>query len=74
MTDTAGTSLTGLYFQDADGLEAYLTDEFGEDVVRELYRGRGGVRLTLAFSPSLDEYRGETYPQIIISNYKKYTG
>ena len=74
VTDTAGTSLTGLYFQDADGLEAYLTDEFGEDVVRELYRGRGGVRLTLAFSPSLDEYRGETYPQIIISNYKKYTG
>lgn len=74
VTDTAGTSLTGLYFQDADGFETYLTEEFGEAVVRELYRGRGEVRLTLAFSPSLDEYRGETYSQIIISNYKKYAG
>ena len=74
VTDTAGTSLTGLYFQDADGFETYLTEEFGKAVVRELYRGRGEVRLTLAFSPSLDEYRGETYSQIIISNYKKYAG
>ena len=72
--DTAGTSLTGLYFQDADGFETYLTEEFGEVAVRELYRGRGEIRLTLAFSPSMDEYRGEKYPQIIISNYKKYVG
>ena len=74
LTDTAGTSLTGLYFQDADGFEAYLTAEFGTEKVQELYRGRGEVRLTLAFSPSVDEYRGETYPQIIISHYKKYIG
>ena len=74
VTDTAGTSLTGLYFQDADGFEAYLTEEFGVTAVQELYRGRGEVRLTLAFSPSVDEFRGEKYPQIIISNYKKYVG
>lgn len=74
VTDTAGISLTGLYFQDADGFEEYLTEEFGAAVVQELYRGRGEVRLTLAFSPSVDEYRGEKYPQIIISNYKKYVG
>ncbi len=71
VTDANGTSLTGLYFQDADGFEEYLTKEFGADVVRELYRGRGEARMTLAFSPSMDEYRGEKYPQIIISNYKK---
>lgn len=74
LTDAEGTSLTGLYFQDADGLEAYLTEAFGTQAVQELYRGRGEVRLTLAFSPSVDEYRGETYPQIIISHYKKYIG
>jgi len=72
LTDTAGTSLTGLYFQDADGFEAYLTEEFGTQSVQELYRGRGEVRLTLAFSPSVDEYRGEMYPQIIVSHFKKY--
>ncbi len=72
VTDAAGTSLTGLYFQDADGFEEYLTREFGAQTVQELYRGRTEVRLTLAFSPSVDEYRGEKYPQIIIGNYKKY--
>ena len=74
LTDTAGTSLTGLYFQDADGFEAYLTKEFGTQTVQELYRGRAEILLTLAFSPSVDEFRGETYPQIILSNYKKYIG
>ena len=72
LTDVQGTSLTGLYFQDADGFEEYLTEAFGAAVVQELYRGRGEARLTLAFSPSVDEFRGEKYPQIIISNYKKY--
>ncbi len=72
VTDSAGMSLTGLYFQDADGFEEYVTEEFGAEALRELYRGRGEVRMTLAFSPSMDEYRGEKYPQIIVSNYKKY--
>ena len=74
LTDVQGTSLTGLYFQDADGFEAYLTEAFGATVAQELYRGRGEVRLTLAFSPSVDEFRGEKYPQIIINNYKKFVG
>ena len=72
LTDAQGTSLTGLYFRDADGMEEYICKEFGASVVTELYRGRGEVRLTLAFSPSMDEYQGRKYPQIIIENYKKY--
>lgn len=72
LTDAQGTSLTGLYFRDADGMEEYLSKEFGASVVTELYRGRGEARLTLAFSPSMDEYQGRKYPQIIIENYKKY--
>ncbi len=72
LTDAQGTSLTGLYFRDADGLEEYISKEFGASAVTELYRGRGEVRLTLAFSPSVDAYQGRTYPQIIVENYKKY--
>lgn len=72
LTDAAGGSLTGLYFHDADGLEAYLGSEFGPDTVQELYRGRREVLLTLAFSPSMDEYQGRQYPQVIISHYKRY--
>ena len=74
VTDGAGTSLTGLYFQDADGFEAYLTEALDDRTVQELYRGRGEALLTLAFSPSVDEFRGEKYPQIIVSHYKKYVG
>ncbi len=73
LTDTAGTSVTGLYFLDADGFEAYLAETFGTQAVQELYRGRSEVRLTLAFSPSVDVFRGEMYPQIIVSKFKKYS-
>ena len=72
LTDTQGTSLTGLYFRDADGMEAYLSKEFGAFVVAELYRGRGEVQLTLAFSPSRDEYLGSRYSQVVIEKYKKF--
>ncbi len=71
LTDARGTSLTGLYFRDADGFERYLTGKFGGGTVQELYRGRTEVLLTLAFSPSMNEYQGEIYPQVIIDNYKK---
>lgn len=74
LTDAAGASLTGMYFQDADGFEAYLTEAFGDRTVQELYRGRGEALLTLAFSPSVDEFREEKYPQIIVFHYKKYVG
>ena len=70
--DTAGTQVTGLYFHDADGLEQYLAEEFGEEQVQRLYQGRTTVRLTMAFSPSVDSYRGQNYPQIIIEKYKKF--
>ena len=72
LTDTQGTSLTGLYFRDADGMEEYIAKEFGTATVTELYRGRGEVRLTLAFSPSVDEYQGRRYSQIMIEKYKKF--
>ncbi len=73
LTDKAGTSLNGLYFREADALDAYLRDAFGEDAVKDLYRGTArDVQLTLAFSPSVDEYQGRSYPQIIIEAYKKY--
>lgn len=71
LTDASGSSLTGLYFHEADALETYLKEEFGEEAVRNLYRGMGSVKLTLAFSPSIDEYRGELYPQIVIQAYKR---
>ncbi len=74
LTDAEGVSLTGLYFNDADGFEDYIKEKYGEDTVIKLYRGAAAIRLTIAFSPSIDEYRGEKYPQLIIQHYKMYTG
>lgn len=71
LTDTAGTSLTGLYFHGADEFERYLTEEFGEDTVQQLYRERTSVQLTLAFAPAMNEYQGKREPQILINSYKK---
>lgn len=71
LTDTAGTSLTGLCFHEADAFEEYLIQEFGEETTRGVYRGTESVALTLAFSPGIDEYQGKKYPQIIIQEYKR---
>ncbi len=72
LTDTAGTSLTGLYFHGGDEFEQYLTQEFGEDTVRQLYRERASVQMTIAFAPSMNEYQGIKSPQVIVQAYKKY--
>lgn len=71
LTDREGTTLTGLYFNGADALEAYLVQEFGAETVQGLYRGTKPVVLTLAFFPSVDEYQGKKFPQIIIQEYKR---
>ncbi|MCH5273600.1 MAG: single-stranded-DNA-specific exonuclease RecJ [Lachnospiraceae bacterium] len=71
LTDASGTTLTGLCFNEADAFEEYLVREFGNETVQGLYRGTDSVTLTLAFSPSVDEYQGEKYPQVIIQAYKK---
>ena len=47
-------------------------EQFGENAVQGLYRGNGSVKLTLAFTPSMDEYQGRKYPQIILQDYKKW--
>lgn len=71
LRDREGTTLTGLYFQDADGFEEYLMEEFGAETVKGIYRGTESVLLTLAFTPSMDEYKGNRYPQVIVQAYKR---
>lgn len=71
LRDREGTTLTGLYFYDADDFEAYLKEEFGEETVKGIYRGTESVLLTLAFVPFMEEYKGNRYPQIIVQAYKR---
>lgn len=71
LTDMSGLTLNGLYFNEADAFEEYLVREFGVETVRGMYRGTDSVTLTIAFFPSMDEYQGKKYPQVIIQAYKK---
>ncbi len=71
VSDRQGSRVTGLLFNGADAYETYIKEEFGEEMVRELYRGTGTVKMTVAFTPSIDEYQGNKYPQIVIQSYKK---
>lgn len=70
LKDQAGYVTEGMLFQTADRMEEYLKEEFGEETVQGLYRGTAKVRLTLAFTPRINEFRGRKTQQIVIQNYK----
>lgn len=70
LKDQAGYSTEGMIFHMADQMEEYLNEEFGKETVQGLYRGTAKVRLTLAFAPRINEFRGRKTPQIVIQNYK----
>ena len=64
--------IVGLYFGDADGFDAYITEQFSAETLVRLYQGREtGVYLTLSFYPSINEYQGVKTPQIVVQHYKK---
>ena len=64
--------IVGLYFGDADGFDAYITEQFSAESLQRLYQGRETqVYLTLSFYPSINEYQGIKTPQIVVQHYKK---
>lgn len=64
--------IVGLYFGDADGFDAYITEQFSAETLARLYQGREtSVYLTLSFYPSINEYQGVKTPQIVVQHYKK---
>lgn len=64
--------IVGLYFGDADGFDAYITEQFSKETLARLYQGREtGVYLTLSFYPSINEYQGTKTAQIVVQHYKK---
>lgn len=70
LVDGAGTPAEGVLFHMADAFEEYLREEFGEATVMDLYRGCAKIKLTLAFSPGINEYMGRKTTQCVLQNYK----
>ena len=71
LADGNGDFAEGIMFSGADDLEQYISTEFGEKALEDLYRGKGTVKLTIAFSPDINEYKGMKTVQLNLQYYKK---
>lgn len=65
-----GAIIEALYFGDIDQFNTFLTDEFGEVEVSNMYKGRNSsIDVAFTYYPSINEYMGNKTEQIIIQNY-----
>ena len=71
LVDDGTRKTTALYFGDADALLLALKEQFGEDELTKLLNGKEcGIRLTLAYRPGINEYRGERSIQLQIAHFR----
>lgn len=68
--DGEGNHCTLVYFGDADCLENYLSEKYGEDAGRLFSGGGVALPLTIAYFPRINEYNGRREIEIVVSNYK----
>lgn len=67
--DAYGTQMDALYFGDGEVLEEEMIARYGEDVVRGLYGGVDmGVRMSVVYYPSINEYRDKHTLQIVLQH------
>lgn len=65
-----GSVIEALYFGDIDEFNTFLTNEFGEVNVSNMYKGRNSnIDVAFTYYPSINEYMGNKTTQIIIQNY-----
>lgn len=67
--DAYGTRMDALYFGDGEVLEEEMLARYGEMAVRSLYCGKdAGVRISVIYYPSINEYRNTRKLQIVIQH------
>ena len=66
-----GCVMEALYFGDIDRFRAYVEQKFGMEEAEKMFLGRSsGVRLSMTYYPSVNEFRGNRTLQIVIQNYQ----
>ncbi len=66
-----GCVMDALYFGDIDRFRAYVEQKFGMEEAEKMFLGRSsGVRLSMTYYPSVNEFRGNRTLQIVIQNYQ----
>lgn len=74
LEDAYGTQMDALYFGDGEALEAEMCARYGDEAVRGLYCGRDmGVRMSVVYYPSINEYRGTRRLQVVIQHVQLET-
>ncbi len=69
--DDKGKRWEMMAFGDPDSMDAYLAERFGQAAVDGLYRGRGeGIRLSVAYYPSVNTWQGNAKLQLIMKYYQ----
>ena len=70
VADEKGYQMEAIYFGDTTKMLADLRNQFGEKQVDLLLKGYNNqVKLTIAYYPDINEFRGKKTLQIVITNY-----
>ncbi|MCI8364743.1 MAG: single-stranded-DNA-specific exonuclease RecJ [Eubacterium sp.] len=70
VANEAGTTIDAICFDDIDGFEKLICQEWGDAELEKLYTGKeNAVDLGLAYYPSLNEYGGFRTLQIVVTDF-----
>lgn len=65
-----GTAELTLFFDKNKVFKKFLTDRYGEEKVREVFRGRGeGLKFSAAYYPQWNEWQGQKNIQFIMEDF-----
>ncbi len=65
-----GTAELTLFYDKNKEFKKFLTDRYGEETVREVFRGRGeGLKFSAAYYPQWNEWQGQKNIQFIMEDF-----
>lgn len=65
-----GTAELTLFYDKNKEFKKFLTDRYGEEMVREVFRGRGeGLKFSAAYYPQWNEWQGQKNIQFIMEDF-----
>lgn len=71
LADASGRQMDGVYFGETAAFLEYLTGNYGKDTVLAMLGGkRTGMKVMLAYYPSVNVYMDRRYLQVIIQHYQ----
>ncbi|AFS78746.1 single-stranded-DNA-specific exonuclease RecJ [Gottschalkia acidurici 9a] len=66
-----GRIVTGVYFGDIELMQKYIINKYGEEELNRAFNGQANnVELDITYLPSINEYNGNRYLQVVIQDYR----